>query len=141
MTQSSVVEVIGLTLPMKARILVVDDDHDSAFAISVMLKEHGFSAEWYTDPHVALSSFCKGKYNLVLLDARMPGIDGFALFESIHKIDPLVRPCFLTASYERGYEDMRNRLPDLSSHCFLRKPVTLSNLTATVDSILSQEVI
>ena len=141
MTLSDVVVVIGLSLPMKARILVVDDDYDSAFAISVMLNEHGYSTERYTDPYLALSSFCKGKYDLVLLDARMPGLDGFTLFESIHRIDPRVRPCFLTASYERGYEDMRNRLPDLSSHCFLRKPVTLSNLTATVDSILSQEVI
>src|SRR5438093_8601650 len=109
MTQSVVVVVIGLSLPLKARILVVDDDYDSAFAISVMLKEHGFSTEWYTDPLVALSTFRQGRYDLVLLDARMPGLDGFALFESIHKIDPSVRPCFLTASYERGYEDMHNR--------------------------------
>jgi DNA-binding response OmpR family regulator len=125
---------------MKARILVVDDDRDSAFAISVMLREFGFSVEWYTDPNVALSRFCRGRYNLALLDARMPGLDGFTLFESIHKIDPGVKPCFLTASYERGYEDMHNRLPDLSSHCFLRKPVTLSNLKTTVNLILSQEV-
>jgi DNA-binding response OmpR family regulator len=52
----------------------------------------------YTDPTVALSNFKSGLYDLLLLDIKMPEIDGFDLHQKMKKIDSNVKTCFLTAS-------------------------------------------
>ena len=63
----------------------------------------------YTDPTVALSNFKSGLYDLLLLlDIKMPEINGFDLHQKMKKIDSNVKTCFLTASelFMKNTEDL-----------------------------------
>lgn len=58
----------------------------------------------FNDPQEALSSYKSDYYDLVILDIKMPKMDGFELYDEIKKKDPQAKFCFLTAS-ELYYEE------------------------------------
>jgi two-component system, OmpR family, response regulator ChvI len=88
------------------RILLVDDEQDVTYTIKIVLENNGFLVDSYNDPTLALSNFKLGVYDLLLLDIRMPKMNGFDLYQKIRKIDSNVKICFLTAS-EWFYEEYR----------------------------------
>src|SRR4051794_9753405 len=79
------------------RILIVDDDYDITLTFKIGLEDSGFVVDTFTDSHLALSNFKAGVYNLLLLDIKMPKIDGFELCRQMKKIDDKVKVCFMTA--------------------------------------------
>ena len=116
----------------KRRILVVDDESDIASLFKISLEYSGFEVETYNDPILALSNFKADLYALVLLDVKMPGMNGFELYAEIMKIDNKVKVCFLTA-YDLSYDEFRQKLPTLNVKCFLRKPILISDLVKRID--------
>jgi DNA-binding response OmpR family regulator len=71
-----------------------------------VFEQSGFNADSYDDPISALENFKAGSYDLLLLDIKMPEMDGFHLYQEMKKIDSNVKVCFLTAS-EMYYERFR----------------------------------
>ena len=68
--------------------MIVDDDEDAVFSLRAVLQENGlFDVDGYTDPQHALASFKPGEYDLVILDIRMPEMDGFELYRKIKLIE------------------------------------------------------
>ena len=65
--------------PAARRILVVDDLHDSAMSLALVLQRLGHTAEFVTDPAKALEAARRLRAELVFLDIGMPQIDGYAL--------------------------------------------------------------
>ena len=63
----------------------------------------GFEVDAYNDSAIALSNFRADHYDLLLIDIKMPKIDGFELYEKISKIDDKVKVWFITA-YEIYYK-------------------------------------
>ncbi len=62
------------------RILIVDDEADDAYVYQLALEENSqLSVDTFTDPLVALHSFSPQAYHLLLLNLRMPKMDGFEL--------------------------------------------------------------
>ena len=76
---------------MVKRILIVDDESDVCFALEKVLSEDGFVVDSYEHPLVALDKFKPHLYNLVILDIRMPDLNGFTLYREIKKLDKKVR--------------------------------------------------
>jgi DNA-binding NtrC family response regulator len=117
----------------KGRILVVDDDPDITLTLEAGLEIVGlFDVETFNDPKSALKSFKPDYYSLVLIDIMMPKMDGFQLYESLKKIDPDVKACFLTASemyygVHRGVEHCA-----LKEDLFLQKPISTDDLIKEV---------
>jgi DNA-binding NtrC family response regulator len=114
--------------------LVVDDDPDITLTLKAELEIVGlFDVDMFNDPESALKSFKPDFYALVLIDITMPKMDGFQLYESLKKIDPNVKVCFLTAS-ELYYEENRE-----FAHCalnedlFLQKPISTNDLLKEVN--------
>lgn len=66
---------------MKNRILAVDDEPDITHVLKIGLEAKGFIVETYNDPLQALSNFKSESYDLLLLDIRMPGLNGFELYK------------------------------------------------------------
>jgi DNA-binding response OmpR family regulator len=87
------------------RILLVDDEPDISLLFKTVLKGEGFKVGSFEDPKLALSNFKPDFYDLVVLDIKMPGMNGFQLYKELRKIDSKVKVCFLTAS-EMFYEDI-----------------------------------
>jgi DNA-binding response OmpR family regulator len=72
---------------MSRRILVVDDESDICFVLESVLGENGFVVDSYDDPLTALEKFKPDFYNLVILDIRMPELNGFSLYREIKRLD------------------------------------------------------
>src|SRR5215204_3756302 len=80
----------------KRKVLVVEDEPDNAYI--------------FIDPLLALSFFEKSKrrkYDLLILNIKMPDMNGFELYEQIKKIDSKVKVCFLTAFGEGYTEELK----------------------------------
>src|SRR5687767_4902010 len=76
----------------KAKILIVDDDPDITNSFSLCLEDSGlFEVDSYNDSVEALSNFKANSYNLMLLDIKMPKLNGFQLRDTMKEIDEKVK--------------------------------------------------
>ena len=112
---------------MVTKILVVDDEPDIASSVKKGLERNEFQVDAYTDPQKALSEFKPGVYDLLILDIKMPKINGFQLYRKIIKCDDRVKVCFLTA-FEEYREEFNKAFPELDEHRFIKKPTTINQL-------------
>ena len=65
---------------MSKRILVVDDEADVNTAIREVLQQNGFIVDSYEDPLLALENFNPHFYDLLILDIKMPEMNGFYFY-------------------------------------------------------------
>jgi len=117
------------------KILIVDDDTDITLAFKKGLENDGFDVDVSNDPQEALSNFGASKYDLLLLDIRMPKMNGFELYKEMNKIDNDVKVCFITA-FEVYYEALREVFPSMEVECFIRKPIEIGNLVKRIKNEL-----
>jgi DNA-binding response OmpR family regulator len=122
----------------KKSILLVDDEHDNNLIFTIGLQDAGFEVDAYTDAELALSAFKPDYYDLLLLDIKMPKMDGYGLYEKLKKIDDKVKVCFLTAS-ERYKEEHRPSFLSSSSTSFIIKPVTVDDLVKKVNEMIKRK--
>jgi CheY-like chemotaxis protein len=123
----------------KRKILVVDDDLDNASVFTMSLEDNGFEVDTFTDPLLALSMLKGGKkYDLLILDIKMPNMNGFDLYDAVRKIDNKVKACFLTAFGEGYTEEFERRFPAslFSDISFIRKPIRMEDLVKKVNEVI-----
>src|SRR5919197_3758790 len=90
----------------RRRILVVDDEIDITLSLKTVLEGDQFEVDSFNDPISALNSFKAGLYDLLILDIKMPKMNGFQLYREIKNIDDKGKVCFLTALSEmHDYEE------------------------------------
>ena len=119
------------------RIFLVDDNDDHTVTFKVGLELAGFEVDAYNDSAIALSKFKPDYYDLMLIDIKMPKMDGFELYEKISKIDNKVRVWFITA-YER-YDKPLKEVPPKSREMILKvveKPIEIDILVKQIKSEL-----
>ena len=119
---------------VRKRIMAVDDEQDLTMTLKVGLDVYGpFDLDMFNNPKSALRSFKPNFYTLVLIDIRMPCMDGFELYEELKKIDPDVKVCFLTAS-EMYHEEVREKdYSNLSDDVFIQKPILTDDLITEIN--------
>ena len=121
------------------RILIVDDEEDVTITFKAGIEDSNTNTnrriEVYTsnNPVAALSEFRPKFYDLLLVDIKMPHMNGFELCEKILVIDINVRICFMSA-VEINREALREIYPSLGLGCFIRKPVTIDYLVKRIMS-------
>lgn len=113
------------------KLLLVDDEPDITKAVKAGLEMKGFQVDAYNDPVLALEKFKPSTYDLALLDIRMPKLNGFELYRELLKRDPNIRVRFFTA-FEEYRAEFKKAFPELDQSRFIRKPTSLSNLTAVL---------
>jgi DNA-binding response OmpR family regulator len=119
-----------------ARIMLVDDEPDINAALSVVLKRAGYDVDTFDNPFIALEKLKPGFYGLIILDVKMPQMDGFELYREIKKVDKKAKICFLTAS-ELYYENIRKeKFTPLDKELFIIKPISNAELLKKLDFIL-----
>jgi two-component system catabolic regulation response regulator CreB/two-component system response regulator ChvI len=124
---------------MSKRILVVDDESDICFVLKSVLEEIGFLVDSYDDPLIALENFKADFYNLVILDIKMPELNGFSLYSKIKRLDKKVKVCFLTAG-EMYYRVDSDILYSVPANCLIRKPIENEELMARINEIIGQKI-
>ena len=79
------------------RILVVNDETDINTTVRQVLEDKGFKVDSYEDPRLALENFKPHYYDLVIIDSKMPQMNGFAFYRGVKALDKKIKTCFLTA--------------------------------------------
>jgi two-component system, OmpR family, response regulator ChvI len=124
---------------MNKRVLIVDDEPDLTLSLKMTLEENGLKVNSFTDPLSALENYKEeaGMYDLLILDMKMPQMNGFELYRQIRKIDDKVKVCFLTAG-EMDYEQFGKELfPALENNCYIQKPIENETLIKRLNKIIS----
>jgi DNA-binding response OmpR family regulator len=115
-------------------ILIVDDDEDLVNLYETFLKYDGYKVDSFTDPVDALSSFRKDVYDLVLLDLKMPEMNGVELFHELQTIDPNLLYRFITAA-NKEYNNIKINNIGIEEN-IIYKPLWLNELRTTIHSLL-----
>jgi DNA-binding response OmpR family regulator len=118
----------------KSKILIIDDDKDITNLFSIFLEYNGYSVDAYTNPIEAINNFRKNSHDLIILDLKMPKMDGMTLYHKIKEIDNNVIICFTTADINY-IEDLRKGIINIEK-IVLYKPVLLKDLKNKIDSLL-----
>jgi two-component system catabolic regulation response regulator CreB/two-component system response regulator ChvI len=123
---------------MAKRILLVDDESDICFVLDKVLSENGFVVDSYENPTLVLENFNARSYDLIILDIKMPELNGFALYREIKKLDRKVKVCFLTAG-EMYYGIYSDIFSSLSANCFIQKPIENEELMKRINEIIADD--
>jgi DNA-binding response OmpR family regulator len=117
------------------KVAIVDDEQDITTVLKRGLEQNGFAVDAFNDPQVALNSFKADYYDLMIIDIRMPKLNGFDLYREVRKKDTKIKVCFLTA-FEIYYEEFRKMFPTIDVKAFVRKPVKISALVKQINSTI-----
>jgi CheY-like chemotaxis protein len=121
------------------RLLLVDDDEDNLKIFTIIFENAGFDVDAYSDPVRALQEFEPNYYDILVLDYRMPMLNGLDMYRRIMEIDKLAKVMLLTASHERLFSNNNQELEQNRYFRILRKPVTILKLVQEIDLILKSE--
>ena len=118
------------------RILIVDDDKDLRFNLSCILKEEGHEVIAAADGKQALKALALSAPDLVLLDVRLPGMDGVELLEEMKKIEKNLPIIMLTA-----YSDVKSAVKamKLGAFDYITKPFDNEELILSIKRALQTQ--
>lgn len=120
----------------KKRILLVDDEIDITFSLKILLEENGFEVYTFNKPSSVIRDFRVGLYDLIILDIKMPEINGFNLYKKIREIDNKVHVLFLTALSDFSNQEEPNDAPFmLDERNVILKPVDNETLLEKIMTI------
>ncbi len=124
---------------VKKRILIVDDEKDAGRTLKLILENYGFDIDCFTDPAMALEKFKPNLYDLIILDIRMPGTNGFELYNQLKSRDLNVKTLFITAlSSVEPYNTQNSKVfPLRGKRHFVMKPVSNKELLEQVYSLIN----
>jgi DNA-binding response OmpR family regulator len=109
---------------------------DITDSLKKVLAGQGFRVDAYNDPVAALEHFKSNQYDVVILDVRMPKMNGFDLYREMAKLDGKTDYCFFTA-FDIHHSEFEKVFPDVNVRAFLRKPISPSQITERINLVIS----
>jgi DNA-binding NtrC family response regulator len=121
-------------MPAKNRILVVDDEDALRTVLSSELEGEGYIVQMAGDGDEAIKILEKNTFDLILLDIKMPTVDGFEVLKYVKQHSPSTKVIMLT-----GFADLKNAIESkkLGAEDFVSKPYDLVDLLTTVERVLT----
>jgi len=126
---------------MTKKILLIDDEPDITFTIKNVLEDSGFKVDCFNHPLIALESYRSNFYDLVVLDIKMPKMNGFELYIKLKEKDSRTKICFLTASemYHEKFRKARDEFGrTIGEDYFIQKPIKNEDLIKQLTSIMDK---
>ena len=114
--------------------MIIDDDKDITNLFATFLEYNGYVVNAYNNPVEAFNHFSKNSHDLIILDLKMPMMDGMTLYHKIKEIDDNVIICLTTADINY-IQNLRKGVIDIEK-IVLYKPVLLKDLKNKIDSLL-----
>lgn len=120
-----------------ARILIIEDDLALNEQVTALLTKHHYHVHQCTDGEQGLSAALSLNFDLILLDARLPKLDGFSLLTSLrkHKKTPVIMVTACGAEEER-IQGFRQGADD-----YLAKPFNITELLFRIEAILRRTLV
>src|SRR5262249_35110718 len=117
-------------------LLIVDDNDASREALARYFRQHGYDATVGRDGRHALELVRGGRFDAILLDVVMPGVDGFAVLRAVRQSHPAVELPVIMATAD-GHSEAIVRALELGANDYVTKPYDLSVLLARVQTQLA----
>lgn len=117
----------------KNKILVVDDEEALRTVLSAELEGEGYQVSTAGDGDEAIKIIGTQQFHLILLDIKMPNVDGFEVLKFVKQHQPATKVIMLT-----GFADLKNAIESkkLGAEDFVSKPYDLVDLLTTVERVL-----
>jgi two-component system response regulator ChvI len=120
-------------------VMLVDDEPDILAIFKTYLSSEGYKVEAFSDSYMALQSFARSEprhYDLLVLDIRMPTINGLQLYQRLKAVDPYVKVIFLSAL--DATDELVSILEGVKTADVVRKPIDrkhfIQKVKATIES-------
>ena len=126
--------MISEQLILNASILIVDDQQSNVLLLGEMLRDAGYACvASTTDPYAVCDLHRKNRYDLILLDLQMPGMDGFQVMEGLKKIetDGYLPGLVITAQPDHKLRALASGAKD-----FVAKPFDLVEVQTRIHNML-----
>ena len=114
------------------KILLIDDDPDILQHMKKALQILGHNCDVFEDPLAALNQFSGDRYDLVISDVVMPGMNGFSVAAEIRRIAPATRIILSSGQLTDAMEDTNG---DYSSVIYMKKPMDVHRLKMVLDNM------
>ena len=126
-------EIINMN--KKITILLADDDDELLSPLSAVLSEGGYCVLMASDGEQAIATLREAPVRLILLDLKMPKVDGWSVLAFVKQQFPNIKVVVLTA-----YGGIANaiRAKKMGADDFLGKPFDLEEILYTIDRVLHQ---
>jgi DNA-binding response OmpR family regulator len=113
------------------RVLIADDEIEFAATLVARLKLRNFSATMVNSGKAALAAIAQQQPDVLVLDLKMPDLDGFEVLADLNKSNPKLAVIILTGhgSFEAGKKGM-----ELGAYDYIMKPVNLNLLIEKIES-------
>lgn len=118
----------------KKHVLVVDDQPGIRRLLEEVLQDAGYEATVAANGYEGLAAAKKDRPDLILMDMKMPGLDGIAVLKELEPIGLVGRVIMMTAY---GELELVTRAKELGAYAYITKPFDIIVLTEMVDSYLS----
>jgi DNA-binding NtrC family response regulator len=113
----------------KFKVLLVDDEKEFVESLSERLQLRNLDAEVAYDGEQALAALAQGEPDVMVLDLRMPGIDGMEVLRRVRKTHPHMRIVILTG---HGTDKDEKEAKELGAFEYMQKPVDIDQLDSTL---------
>ncbi|MHB8874198.1 MAG: response regulator [Myxococcaceae bacterium] len=129
-----------LVAKVKGRILVIDDDHSARLLLERVLTRAGHEVEAAVDGEQGLGLLARGRFDLLVVDKNLPGMDGLAVLKKARALQPSLLAVMVTGFPTRESETAARAQ---GIHSYVTKPFGIEELVAACDQALlsSQAVV
>ncbi len=123
-------------MPDKAKLLIVDDEDTLRLLVRSELEQRGYDVDEADNGETALEKMEINRFELVILDIRMPGIDGMEVLKRIREKNLAEKVIMLT-----GVDELKIARDSLQfgANDFLTKPYEIRTLLACIDRVLKEK--
>ena len=117
----------------RKRVLIIDDESEQHDLLTAFLEQRGLQTESALDAAAGLEAIRAREPDLVVMDVRMPGMDGLAALRAIRETNPSLPVLLITA-----YSDVRDAVRAMKDGAvdYLSKPIDLDELMAAIEDTI-----
>lgn len=122
-------------------ILLIDDDEDILFAFNSILSSEGYNVTVFSNATYALADILEKNthfYHLIIMDIRMPEINGIKLYSHLRVLTPDTKVIFLSAL--NALDEVLSIFPEIEHNDIIRKPVEPEHLLSSIKMILPSTI-
>jgi DNA-binding NtrC family response regulator len=118
------------------KIMVIDDEKIVCDMAKLTLQQEGYAVETFLNPETALKRLQEEKFDVIVTDYKMKGIDGMEVLRTVKSLYPSTEVIMLTAfaNLDTALDALRRDV-----HDFFPKPVKISDLKASIKRALEKD--
>jgi DNA-binding response OmpR family regulator len=119
------------------RIIIVDDEQELVITLSERMGFRGIDADWAINGDDAIKLVIENRYDLAVLDVKLPGMSGIELKKRLQVIAPNMKFIFVTG--HGSHADFQTGAQEAGAEYYLIKPVNIDVLVEKMNEVLKSK--